>query len=87
MYFPESLQLIADTLWRVPEEDATAVLEDLFTPSEIVELGERIAILQQLKQGKTQRDVAEDLGISVTTVSRGARVLKYGKGAIRQYIE
>lgn len=87
MYLPESLQLIADTLWRVSQDDAQAVLEDLFTPSEIVELGERIALLQQLKQGKTQRDIAEDLGISVTTVSRGARVLKYGKGVIAQYID
>jgi TrpR family trp operon transcriptional repressor len=58
----------------------------LFTPAEIVEIGERIALLKQLKQGKTQRDIAADLGISVTTVSRGSRVLKYGRDMIHKYI-
>jgi len=37
------------------------LIEDLFTASEIVEMGERIALLKQLKEGKTQREIASDL--------------------------
>ena len=62
------------------------LLEDLFTPAELVEISERIKLIIELKKGKTQRQVAEDLGISVTTVNRGARVLQYGTGAAEKII-
>jgi TrpR family trp operon transcriptional repressor len=62
------------------------VLEDMLTPSELVEVWERINIIRSLKEWKTQRDIADDLGISVTTVSRGSRVLKYGRWAIENYV-
>lgn len=86
MHYPESLKLVADTLWRVEQKDMEGVVEDIFTPSEIVELWERLNLLKWLKEGKTQRQIAEDLGISVTTVSRGSRVLKYGRGVIAKYL-
>ena len=86
MHFPESLQLVADTLWRIDKKDMDGVVEDLFTPSEIVELAERLKLMQWLKTWKTHRQVAEELGISVTTVSRGSRVLKYGRGVIEKYL-
>lgn len=86
MHFPESLKIIADTLWRIDRDDAEAVIEDLMTPSEVVELAERIMLLRKLKEWKTQRAVAEELGMSVTTVSRWARVLKYGRGVVEKYI-
>ncbi len=86
MSFPESLQTLAELLKWIKNTDIERVIEDLFTPSEIVELGERIALLKQLKAGKTQREIASDLGMSVTTVSRGARVLKYGKGIVAKYL-
>ena len=53
-------------------------LQDLLTPQEIVELGDRIHVFQSLQKGNPQRDIAQELGISITTVSRGSRVLKYG---------
>lgn len=86
MLFDESLTLVADTLWRIPPEDIEWVVEDLFTPNEITEIAERIKLMRKLKAWETQRKVAEDLGISVTTVSRGARVLKYGRGIIEKYL-
>ena len=86
MLYPESIKLVTDTLWRVKKEDMEGCIEDLFTPSEIVELSERLLLLKSLKEWKTQREIAEEQGISVTTVSRGARVLKYGRWAIGEYI-
>jgi len=57
-----------------------ALLEDLLTPGEIEAVGERWQIVKRLRAGATQREVAAELGVSVTTVSRGARQLKYGTG-------
>jgi Trp operon repressor len=51
-------------------------LEDLFTEKELKDITERVQILRLLKQWKTQRDIAEEMKISVTTVNRGAKVLK-----------
>jgi Trp operon repressor len=56
-------------------------LEDLFTEKELKDITERVQILRLLKQWKTQRDIAEELKISVTTVNRWAKVLKNGKWA------
>lgn len=86
MHYPESLHLLSDILWRISQEDMEWVVEDLFTPNEIIGLAERIVLLKSLKEGKTQREVATELGISVTTVSRGARVLKYGRGKVEKYV-
>lgn len=60
-----------------------ALLTDLLTPQEAETLLERVEILRLLNAGATQREVAAKLGISVTTVNRGARVIKYGTGAAR----
>jgi TrpR-related protein YerC/YecD len=88
MKFPESLQLLADTLWQCEtKEDLEALIEDLSTPWEIVELADRIEILRMLSKGMTQRDIAEELGVSVTTVSRWSRVLQYGRGVAEKYIK
>jgi len=86
MYYHDSLPFVADFLRKIVTDDMEAVLEDLLTPSEIGEIAERIQLLTQLKAGKTQRDIASDMGISVTTVSRGNRVLQYGKWVIGKYV-
>jgi Trp operon repressor len=57
------------------------ILEDILTYKELKDITERIQILRLLKQWKTQRNIAEELGISVTTVNRGAKVLKNEWGA------
>lgn len=87
MLLPESLELLTDVLWWIEsKKEMSGVLEDLLTPSELVEVAERINILAAVKQWKTQREIADELWISVTTVSRGARVLKYGRGTIEKYV-
>ena len=87
MKLPESLKVITDTLWRIKsKKDIEWVIEDLMTPSEIVEIADRIQILKMLSEGKSQRDIAQELGTSVTTVSRGNRVLQYERKSIHKYI-
>ena len=86
MSITDPLTRLVWLLQKIPADQLHDVLQDLMTPQEISELAERIELLHQLKQGKTQREIASDMGISVTTVSRGNRVLKYGKWVIGEYV-
>ena len=82
----EKLHLITALLTRVLPTDLEWVLTDILTPAEIDEIADRLRILTMLESGKSQRDIASELGISVTTVSRGNRVLQYESKAIRSYL-
>ncbi len=87
MKLPESLKLLTDTLWQINNKsDFSGVLADLLTPSEITDVADRIKILKMLKKWTPQRKIAEELWISVTTVTRGNRVLKYEGKGIEKYI-
>lgn len=77
-------QLPADLLTVLATlDDPRAIallLSDLLTPQEVEALAERWWIAERLSRGEPQRAVAEALQVSITTVSRGARSLKYGAG-------
>jgi len=47
-------------------------LDILLTSSEFDELSRRLQILKRLIKGKTQREIARDLGVGIATVERGA---------------
>jgi Trp operon repressor len=64
----------------------SAFMDDLLTPMERKELGLRWQIVKALAEGKTQREVAVELGVSIATVTRGARVLKNTKGGFRDVL-
>lgn len=61
------------------EKTILATLEDLLTPHELISIAERLQILKKLVQGKTHREIAQNLKISIGKVSRGSRILQYGK--------
>lgn len=61
-------------------------LENLFTPPELTEIESRLRIMDLLGKGIPQREVAKKLKVSIGTVSRGARVLKYGKPGLNKVI-
>lgn len=86
MNFTEHLTAVANFFSSVKSQDMSSVLEDIMTPQEIVELGERLQLLKKLKSWQTQREIASEMGVSVTTVSRGSRVLQFGKQAVGKYL-
>lgn len=51
-------------------------LRDLLTPAEYTEIIKRLQILRMLEEGVPQRKIAEQLGVGIATVTRGARALK-----------
>jgi Trp operon repressor len=72
------------TLFRAAEtpEEFSDLLEDILTPKEREDLSQRAEIFRRLLEGQTQRQVAEEMGISVTTVTRGNRMIEHGTGVV-----
>ena len=65
---------------------ALAFLQNLLKPAELDEIAVRLQIVKLLKKGVAQRKVAEKLRVSIGTVSRGSRELKYGVAGFNQVL-
>jgi TrpR family trp operon transcriptional repressor len=63
---------------QTTEADMSAALEGLLTPYEQQELINRLQIFELLSQGVSQRQVAQQLGVGIATVTRGSRALQAG---------
>lgn len=59
-------------------EDMENLLFGLLTPKEREEIPTRIQIVKKLKQGIPQHKIAEELGVGIATVTRGAKEVKAG---------
>lgn len=57
-------------------------LQDMLTPAEINSIAERLRVVKLLMQGDSQRLVAKKLKCSISTVTRGNRILQFGKQSI-----
>jgi Trp operon repressor len=55
------------------------------TPAELKEFIKRWQIVKLLIEKKTQRFVKESVGVSIATVIRGAREVKYGNGIFQKF--
>ena len=51
-------------------------LSELQTPSELKDLTLRWRLMKMLKLGRTQREIARDLKISLCKITRGSRIIK-----------
>lgn len=63
--------------------ELTKLLSDILTPHEIEAISERWEIVKRLDRGMSQRAIRDEIGASVTTISRGSRQIKYGQGGFR----
>lgn len=68
-------------------EDMVAFLRDLLTFEEIGETSRRFLAAKLLKEGKSIRDVAKEIGVSTTTVVRINFWLHHGMGGYRLALE
>ncbi|HTE49102.1 MAG TPA: Trp family transcriptional regulator [Candidatus Paceibacterota bacterium] len=55
-------------------------LKDILTPNEFETLSLRWQIVKKLKKGETHRSVVGDLGLGMSTVTRGSRMLRNKNG-------
>lgn len=64
-------------------EEADIFFRDILTAKELNEIAERWLIAKKLDEGLPYRDVAKELDVSTTTVTRTARWLYKGTGGFR----
>ena len=68
---------LASALAMVDDPTAiTQLMEEVLTPSERRNVALRWRLMQMLRDGVTQRAIAEKLGISLCKITRGSRILK-----------
>jgi TrpR family trp operon transcriptional repressor len=60
------------------------LFSEIFTPAELDDLTLRWKLIRELSKGKTQREVARDLGISLCKITRGSRLLKDRHSVVRK---
>jgi len=68
--------LVNHLLVQNSPQEMEKALSDLLTTSELDEVAKRLQIFEMLTAGVPQRQIAENLGVGIATVSRGANVLK-----------
>lgn len=68
-------------------EEAKMLLNDILTPQELDSLAERWQLIQSLHSGKPQREISKDLGISISKITRGSRMLQYGSGGFQHFLK
>lgn len=60
-----------------------AFLTSLLTPSERLDIAARWELVNRIDHGATQRQVAQDLGVSLCKITRGSKELKKPDSAFR----
>ena len=60
------------------------LFSEFFTPAEIDDFTLRWKLLSELASGKTQREIAKDLHISLCKITRGSRLLKLKNSIMRR---
>ena len=68
-------------------QEAKLLLNDILTLQELESLAERWQLIQSLHSGKPQREISKDLGISISKITRGSRMLQYGSGGFKHFLK
>ena len=69
------------------ETEVQNFLLELLTESEVETLSKRWHIVKLLNTGKTQREIAKELNVSLCKVTRGAKILKNKNSVVNKYIK
>lgn len=68
-------------------KEAEMLLQDILTPAELEALTERWQITKRVLSGASQRQVAEELGAGVATVTRASKMIQYGSGGFAHFFK
>ena len=75
-YFDELVEILLSIDMKSEMEN---FLYGLLTQKELAEIPTRVQIVKMLKKGVAQREIADELGIGVATVTRGSTEIKKGR--------
>ncbi len=68
------------------EENICNFLLEILTEAEVETLSKRWRIIKLLAMGKTQREIAQDLKVSLCKVTRGSKILKNKKSIVTKFL-
>lgn len=71
-----NLMEMSNALARSSPAEIQDFLYSILTPAEADEIAKRWALVKDLAQGKPQRQIAHELGLSLCKITRGSRELK-----------
>ncbi len=84
----DSIKEISNLISKIgSENEVYEFISELLTESEISTLSKRWRILKMLSEGRTQRDIAKELNVSLCKVTRGSRILKDEKAIVYKLIK
>ena len=84
----ESIKEISKVLKKIDSaKEIQNFLLELLTESEVETLSKRWRIVKMLTEGKTQRDIAKELNVSLCKVTRGSKILKNKKSVISKKLK
>lgn len=61
--------------------------EDICTPKELKDFGDRLKVAELLVEGKTYEKITEKTGMSSTTIARINRALVHGEGGYLEVLD
>lgn len=62
-------------------------LRSILTDTEVKEISARWALVRMIDEGKSQRRIAQELGLSLCKITRGSRELKRERSPFKRMIE
>lgn len=65
---------------------AELFLRDILTPHELAQLAERWQIVKRLAEGMPQRQIKEELGLSIQRVTRGSKAFQDSRGGFDLFL-
>ena len=75
-------KLVVDSFYKVKtKKDINNFVEDLFSPEETLDLAQRLKIAKLILEGKTYEEIAAEIPVSTSTISKIGQVIKFGKGS------
>jgi len=83
---PKSEQLFRAFLQLKTTDEVAAFCRDLMTEAEIGEFAGRLSVAIQLNEGKPQRQVSQETGVSIATVTRVNQWLLRGMNGYKTVI-
>ena len=69
------------------KDEVVNFMIEILTESELETLSKRWRILNMLVEGRTQRDIAQELKVSLCKVTRGSKILKNSKSIAAKYLK
>jgi len=84
----EDLDELVKVFTQTKDQKAMQKLfEELFTQREKYDFALRWRLMKELHNGKTQRDIASELGISLCKITRGSKILKQEDSQVKKILE